>query len=352
MKRAIHLENISMKYKVYNVDPGIHPADDVIHAIMAKADAQIFERDCITERDVIEFAANADALIAARAPITSEVVKNLTNCKVIARPGAGTDNIDHEQATKQGIVVVYVPDFCTEEVANHALTLILACYKKLGVLDKFVRNGNWGFDLLPPMPALKGQVLGLVGFGRISQCLARKAKSLGLKVLVYDPYVPKDIFDKNNLEPSDFESILKKSDFISLHIPLTEETRGMISENQFSMMKPTAYIINCARGAVIDEQSLVKALQQKKLAGAALDCLTKEPPDQNNPLFAMDNVIFTPHSAAYSDDAIDYLRRKTAQQVAQVLKGQQPEFIRNPEVLRNVKLMEINKETCETGSDK
>ncbi|MEW5817738.1 MAG: C-terminal binding protein, partial [Spirochaetota bacterium] len=260
-------------YTVVNLDPHLHPSIGRMQLILHNAHALLTEKKCTTEEEVIDFAVEADAVIAAQAPVTSKVIDKLKQCRVIGRLGAGTDNVDHEAATRHNIVVVYVPDFCTEEVANHALMLILACNKKLKQLDNFVRRGGWGFELAAPIPAIKDQILGLIGFGRIARNLAKKAVFLGMKVIAFDPYVSPEVFEENHSSRGTLEEILKESDYISLHIPLNKETANFIGVKQLKMMKSTAYLINCARGAVVDENALFDILRQHLIAGAALDCL-------------------------------------------------------------------------------
>jgi D-3-phosphoglycerate dehydrogenase len=200
-------------------------------------------------------------------------------------------------------------------------------------LDRFVRSGRWGFDLLAPLPRLAGQVLGLVGFGRIAQSVARKARAFGLEVIGHDPYVKDDVFATCQVAAVRREDLLRRSDYVSLHLPLTPVTRGMIGAKELHLMKPSACLINCARGGVVDESALIEALRQRTIAGVALDCLAQEPPPADHPLFALDNVILTPHSAAYSDGVMAYLREKTIEQIVDVFSGRVPQFVRNPEVL-------------------
>jgi D-3-phosphoglycerate dehydrogenase / 2-oxoglutarate reductase len=329
---------MAMKYTVANLDPQLHEFDDALRQVLRDGGARLIEQECITEEQIIDFAANADAIIAARAPINRRVIAELKQCRVIARPGAGTDNVDHHAATERGVVVVYVPYFCTDEVADHAIMFLLACHKKLLRLDRFVRDGKWGFGLLQPLPSLAGQTLGLVGFGRIAQSVSRKARAFRLDVISYDPYVKCNVFSQCQVAAVGLEDLLRRSDYVSLHMPLTPETKGMIGAAQLSMMKPSAFLINCARGGVVDESALIKALQQRALAGAALDCLAEEPPPAHHPFFVMENVLLTPHSAAYSDGAIAYLREKTVRQIVTVLTGHIPPFVRNPEVLQKLEL--------------
>ena len=325
---------------IANIDPQIHSINGKLRKVLNQMDdAKIIEKECVTEEDVIDFATNADAILTARGPVTQKVINKLTKCKVIGRFGTGTDNVDHNAATEKGIVVVYVPNFCTEEVANHVLMFILACNKQLLYMDNTVRRGQWGQEPIPAIEAIAGQILGLIGFGRIAKSLTLRAQTLGMTVLSYDPFVEDNVFKEFDVEKSDLEKLLYKSDYVSLNVPLTKDTKNVIGFRQLQLMKQTAYLINCGRGELIDEQALFKALKKKAIAGAALDCLTREPPEKNNPLFELDNVILTPHSAAYSESAIAYLREKTVRQVIDVLSGLKPEFIRNPEVLKTVHLV-------------
>jgi D-3-phosphoglycerate dehydrogenase / 2-oxoglutarate reductase len=326
------------RYTVANLNPELHQFDAHLRQRLDTAGAVLVEQECADEAAVMAFAAAAHALISPRAPVTRRVIESLKQCRVIARPGTGTDNVDHQTATERGIVVVYVPDFCTEEVADHTLAFILACHKKLLRLDRFVHSGRWGFDLLTPLPRLVGQVLGLVGFGRIAQSVARKARVFGLEVIGHDPYVKDDVFAPCQVAPVRLEDLMRQSDYISLHIPLTPETRGMIGAKELHLMKPSAYLINCARGGVVDESALVETLQKGVIAGAALDCLAEEPPPAHHPLLNLENVILTPHSAAYSDGAIAFLREKTIEQIVDVFSGRVPQFVRNPEVLTKLAL--------------
>ena len=327
-----------MKYIVANIDPQIHPCSESMRRILAEVGAELIEKECETQNEIVAFASKAHAIMTARAPVTSTVIGSLSECKVIGRFGAGTDNVDHHSATRHKIVVVYVPDFCVEEVSDHALMFLLACNKKLLKLDQDVRGGRWGFQYAKPIPALREQTLGLVGVGRIAQSLARKAQSLGMTDRGYDPYVPMELWDQRQVKAMELHQLLAETDYVSLHTPLTSETQHLVGKKELAQMRPTAYLINCARGEIVDEIALVDALRNNRIAGAALDCLTQEPPEKDNPLFELPSVIFTPHSAAYSESAIAYLRESTVRQVADVLAGRKPTHVRNPDVLQEVEL--------------
>jgi D-3-phosphoglycerate dehydrogenase / 2-oxoglutarate reductase len=318
---------------VVNLDPQIHSLAPRHRKMLAAVGADVVELACSTEREILLATRDADAVLVATATITERVVEQFRHCKVIGRFGAGTDNIDLTASTRHNIVVVYVPDFCTEEVSNHALLFILSSSRQLLVRDADVRQGRWASSRRRMFLDVAGQTLGIVGFGRIGQRLARKAVCLGMQVIAHDPGVSHALFEEVCVRRADLETVLQQSDYVSLHMPLTEHTRQLIGPHQLRLMKRSSYLINCARGEVVDEQALIEALQAGTIAGAALDCLSAEPPTRDNPLFALDNVILTPHLAAHSLVANTYLKDKTVEQVAAVLGGDTPEFVRNTEVL-------------------
>ncbi|MFV8830268.1 C-terminal binding protein [Alkalihalobacterium sp. APHAB7] len=295
---------------------------------------------CRTEEEVIQAAHDADGLINQYAPISRKVIEALEKCKVISRYGVGVNTIDIEAATEKGIIVGNVTDYCMDEVSDHAFALLMACVRKVVTLNSAVKSGNWDFKVGVPIFRLRGRVLGLVGLGKIPQTLAVKAQAFGIKVVAYDPILPKDVADSLNVELLELNDLCKVSDFISVHAPLIESTRGMVSTEQFNVMKKEAFIINTARGPVIDEKALIEALQAGKIAGAGLDVLEQEPIRSDNPLLQMDNVILNPHIAWYSEEAQLELKRKTAQNVADVLSGFYPTYLVNQDVKDKVNLQE------------
>ena len=331
-----------MRYLIVQTDaPSDAPLPDEREALVQSGlEAELVSRECHTEGEVIDLASPADAILTIGAQMTRRVIEHLTRCKVIVRYGIGVDNVDIEAATERGIVVANIPDFCLEEVSNHALLLLLACAKKLVALDKLVRAREWGrkYEVMLPMPEIHGQTLGLVAFGKIPRALVPKAKALGLRVLAHDPYVEDEVIEGYGAEPVGLDKLLREADYVSVHTPLTPETRGMFGEGEFRLMKPTAYFINTSRGPVVDEEALVRALQEGWIAGAGLDVLEEEPPDPDNPLLTMDNVILTPHSASYSDAAFRELRRRVVEEAVRVLKGEWPHSLVNPKVKEKVHL--------------
>jgi len=307
---------------------------------LAKANAELVSADCATEDEIIEAAKDADAIITWGAQITRRVMEALPKCKVIVRYGVGFDTIDVGAATDNDILVVNVPDFCWEEVSNHAITLLLACAKKLALLNDLTKQGLWAESkqAQAPMGSIYRQTLGIIGCGNIGRMTARKAQCFGLKILGYDPYLDKSLARESGITLVSLPELLKESDLVSVHTPLNEQTWHLIGEKEFKQMKPTAYFINTSRGSVVDEPALIKALQEKWLAGAALDVFEKEPVDSDNPLLKMDNVVVTPHSASYSDVAFKRLRTSVGQEAARVLSGRWPKNVVNKTVKPKVNL--------------
>ncbi|MFQ5796358.1 MAG: C-terminal binding protein [Candidatus Bipolaricaulia bacterium] len=308
--------------------------------ILSEIDAELIVGRCRTEDEVIEIGKDADGLMNVAAPITRRVIESLERCRVIARYGIGVDTIDIDAATERGIVVVNVPSFCEDEVSDHAMTLILTCRRKLFQYAAAVRAGHWSWRIGQPIQRLRGQTLGLVAFGKIAQRVAQRAQVFGLKVIAYDPYAPEERFEKLGVERVDLGELLETSDIVSVHTPLTEETRGLIGEAELARMKRSAYLINTSRGPVIDEEALYRALRDSQIAGAGLDVLDEEPPRRENPLFELENVIITPHVAGYSESSWVEVRTKIAQDVARVLKGKTPQGFVNPEVEVDLKRTE------------
>jgi D-3-phosphoglycerate dehydrogenase len=301
-----------MRFKVVHVDSGISPPTEIERNELAKVGASLVLADCKSEEDIIAAAKDADGILSARRLITRNVMNSLEKCKVIARYGVGVDNIDIPAATDHGIAVANVPDYCMEEVANHSIMFLLACAKKLIPLNNAMKEGKWPRNLLKPMSCIYGETLGLVGFGRIAQAVASKAKVFGLNVIAYDPYMPEAKARELGVRLVTLDELVSESDYISVHPPLTKETHHMIGREQFRKMKKSAIIINVARGPVIDEEALIEALETGEIAGAGLDVFEKEPLDPDNRLLKLDCVALTPHSASYSEAAFAELRRRVA----------------------------------------
>lgn len=268
--------------------------------------------------------ADADAVVVQYVEITQQLIQAMKHCKVIIKYGIGVNNIDVDAATKAGIYVCNVPDYGIDEVSNHAIALMFALHRKLNMLQNAMRNGEWGVERAVPIHRLAGSTVGLMGLGRIPALVAEKLSGLGVQVLAHDPYVSEAKARQHNVALVDFDTLCAQSDIISIHCPLTDETRHIFDRHTFDKMKPGAILINTARGPVVNEAELVDALSSGKLAAAGLDTFEEEPLRMDSPLLQMENVIATPHCAWYSEEAIQILQKKVAEEVANVLSGNQP----------------------------
>jgi D-3-phosphoglycerate dehydrogenase / 2-oxoglutarate reductase len=272
--------------------------------------------------DILAVARDADAILVTYAKLPGDLLRQLKNCKAIGRFGLGVDNIDLPAAKELGIAVNYVPDYCLREVSDHAMALILALARKIPFSNALVQSGRWEVPPIVPLRRLEGQTLGLIGFGNIPRALAPKAQAFGLKVLTHDPYIDTNAAAALGVESVSFDDLLARSDFISVHAPLQPATRGLMNATAFAKMKKGAFLINTARGPLVDEAALVAALDAGHLGSAALDVVTAEPLAKDSLLLHRDNVIVTPHTAFYSVEALEELQTKCATDVARVLSGE------------------------------
>lgn len=286
-----------------------------------------------------EFAAGVrevDAIITSWGlPIDRQVIDSMSRCVVIGVGSIGVDMVDVEAATEAGIVVTNVPDVFIEEVADYAMMLLLSVSKLTPAMTRMARQGEWyqARPLLSRIPRMMGQTLGLLAFGNVARCTARRAKAFGMHVIAHDPYVSELELSASGVEPVSFPELLARSDYLSIHAPLNDETRHMIDAAALGQMKRTAVLVNTARGPIIDEQALVDALRDGAIAGAGLDVLEQEPPSPDSPLLQMENVIVTPHVASASTRMRPETRRRAAREVAMVLRGRWPMSCVNPTVL-------------------
>ncbi len=288
------------------------------------------------EKETIrEYIAEADGMINRTHEITEEIIAGASKLKVIGQHGTGTDYIDVEAASKRGIAVVNAPRANYLSVAEYTIMVILALSYKLLVADRYLRAGKWTMRNRLDAHELQGRKAGIVGLGRIGREVARKCiLAFGIEVCGFDPYVSEDqLMGLDITLCNNLEELLSKSDFVTIHVPLTQRTRGLIGKKEISQMKRTAYLINASRGGVIDEEALIEMLQSDKIAGAALDVFEKEPPDQDNPLLKTTNTILTPHSASRTEEAKIRMALQVVEEVLKVLRGEQPTHIANPEVL-------------------
>ena len=287
-----------------------------------------------SEVTLAALAADCDGIMTCFAQVTPAVVRAAERCRVISRYGVGVDNIAVDVATELGIPVTYVPDYCVDEVSDHVMALLLTWNRQVGFYDGVAKAGRWEGTPSPhPLTRLRGQTIGIVGFGRIGRAVADKSRAFGLDVAVHDPYLPADAALPDGVSAAAMDDLLAVSDYVTVHTPLNDETQGLISREAFQRMKSSAYIINCARGPIIDEPALIDALRDGQIAGAGLDVMESSAPPADHPLFAMDNVIVTPHVAFLSQQSVLELEVRTAQATVDVLQGRMPEFLVNPAVL-------------------
>ena len=302
---------------------------------LGSIDAEVVEVSTTVEEEFIEAARDADAIIGGWHPITRTIIEGLQRCKVIALGSVGVDKVDVAAATERGIPVTNVPDTFVDEVADHTMTLILATYRRLNIIDTMVRDGRWseGRPYLYNFPRLMGQSLGFISFGNIPRAVSRRAAPFGLHMLAYDPYIEELTISRYGVEPVGLSELLQRSDIVSVHAPGRAETYHMLSEKQFRLMKPSALLINNGRGPTVDEAALIRALEEKWIAGAGLDVFENEPPDPDNPLLHMDNVILTAHVASASARFDPERRRRVGREISLVLTGRWPMACVNPSVL-------------------
>ena len=282
------------------------------------------------ENHLIQACREADGLLNQYAFLTRRVLENLPKCKVVSRYGVGVDSVDLKAATDLGIIVANVPDYCLGEVADQTISIILALIRKTAFFDQKVKSGQWDFRLGIPINRTRGKTLGLIGCGKIGMEVSKRISSFGIKVIAFDPYIGKT---PEVIELKDIDSVLKESDIISIHCPLNDSTRHLIGEREFTKMERKPLLVNTSRGAIVDEKDLINALKQGHISGAGLDVLEKEPPDAQNPLLKMENVVLSPHIGFYSEESISELKRRTAKNVSEVLMGKWPSSVVNYEVM-------------------
>lgn len=307
------------------VDAERFPFDEDDLRILANGGVRLEEIVGHDPEHVISAARDADAIFVYSLKVDKTFIEQLNHCKIIARCGVGYDNIDVATAQAQGIEVTYVPDYGVHDVAEHTIALLMASARRLAASDRAVQAGNWPSYLeLGPMSRISGSTLGLLGFGRIARQVAARASALGLSVLTHDSFVDPKEAQQLGVPLLSLQQVLERSDFVSIHLPLTPETYHLIDDSTLGLMRPSAMLINTSRGAVIDQDALLKALDSGKIAGAALDVLEHEPPEKGNSIINRPNVLITPHSAAYTREALSEVRRTALTDVIRVLHGEQP----------------------------
>ncbi len=318
---------------------------------LAPLGAEIVEIASGTDEEFVKAARDADALYAKGRRITKRMIDGLERCKVISLGSVGVDSVDVAAATARGIPVTNVPDTFIEEVADHAMMLILATFRRLVVQDRLVREGRWkeGRPMLLKIPRLMGQTLGLIAFGHVARAVAMRARAFGVHILAYDPYVEELVMSPYGVEPASLTDLLKRSDIVSMHAPATPEAQHMLREEHFRLMKPTALFVNTGRGPTVDESALTKALQEGWIAGAGLDVLEEEPAAPTSALLKMDNVILTAHVASASARFDPARLRRVGHEIALVLGGKWPRSCVNPSVLEKSGLRRWQPYSMERG---
>lgn len=296
----------------------------VERTVLRPLDAEIIHTGNLTEPEALAAVKSADALMVTLERVTAPIINSMDRCRVISRAGTGLDTIDIPTATARGIWVAYVPDYSIDEVSTHAIALLLAQARGVVPLVQSTRSGQWDPMRSGPVHRLRDQTLGIIGFGRIGQATAAKGKGLGLKVIVFDPFLNDEAVERLGVRAVDLETLAREADYISLHTPLLDSTRHIINEHFLSLTKPTAYLINAARGPLVDETALLHAVRNGQLAGAALDVLAAEPAPADHPLLQEERILITPHSAWYSEEAKIEMRTRAAEEVVRVLQGQPP----------------------------
>ncbi|MCC7372862.1 MAG: C-terminal binding protein [Chloroflexi bacterium] len=293
-------------------------------AILEGIGAELVREHVKDEAGLIRALAGAEVILTQYAPLTARVLATLDRCKGIVRYGVGFDTVDVPAATKRGIYVCNVPDYGTDEVSDHAITLLLAIARKLIVAAEGVQRGVWSVEPLKPVGRLRGRALGIIGLGRIGSLTAAKAQGFGIRVIAHDPALPASAFAERNVTPVGLDELLQTADYVSIHAPLSAETRHLIGERALRLMKPSAFLINTARGGLVDADALATALRAGEIAGAALDVMETEPIARDSALLGLENCIITPHAAWYSDEAAAALQRLAGEEAARLLLGQAP----------------------------
>ncbi len=305
---------------------------DIEREVLSPLGAELMVAETGDEAELLALAPQADAIITNWKRVSAAVLDAAPRCRIVSRYGVGVDNIAVDHATELGILVTNVPDYCVEEVSDHALALLLACARSIPQFDRSSQQGQWDLPGGKPMYRVRGRTLGIVGFGRIGAALAAKVQCLGLRVLAYSPNTEEGERDGVTFTRN-LVWLLSESDYVSLHVPLTPDTHVMVDTVFLGHMRPEAFLINTARGGVVDEPALFEALQTSVIRGAALDVLTVEPPPPDHPLLGLPNCLITPHAAFTSVESLAELELRSAQHVAMALQGELPPHVVNPAVL-------------------
>ncbi len=323
-------------YKVFMTDMAFQDTE-IEQAELAIAGAELFLASGSDPKTLAREGKDCDAMIIGYAPITAEVIESLAKCKVMVRVGIGYDNIDLEAASRRGIMVANIPDYCQDEVADHAMALFLSGVRKVTFLNNRVKDGSWDVNEAKPIPRLRGKLFGVFGLGSIGQRVAERAKAFSMEVCSFDPFISQKVFDNLGVKRFyNFNDFLASIDFLSIHAPHTEETKHIINLQNLKKMKRTAFIVNTSRGPLINEDDLYVALKEGIISGAGLDVLENEPPTYPFPLAELNNIILTPHAAFYSEESELELRRKTGQEIVCAIKEGRPKYWVNKKMMEQI----------------
>ena len=324
------------RFKVVLVIRDKNPLPEWVPGRLEAAGIDFSVRICWNKEELALHACDADLVWAyggRRGLLVGENLTELKNCGAILRTGSGTDNVDDKTATEKGIVVVNTPHVIADQVADHAISLLFSLVRQVTRHDRLIRSGIWdSWQAMPTAPRFRGATLGLVAFGRIPRLVAKKLCGFEMLYQAYDPFVDGEVLEAHGVKGVALDELLKTSDYVSLHCPLSEKTYHLIGERELRLMQPTALLVNTARGAVIDELALIRALEEGWIAGAALDVMDSEPPNADNPLLEMENVVLTPHIAGYSDTYPQEYAEASVEAIIDLADGQWPRFVVNPKV--------------------
>jgi len=324
-----------MSWKVLITDH-VWPNTDPERKVLEAAGAEVLISPDGEESTLIELSKDVDAIMTCFAQVTENVVRAAKKCVVIGRFGVGTDNIAVDTATELGIAVTYVPDYCIDEVSDHVIAMLNTWNRKISIFDQSVKRDGWGhLGLTMRIMRLRGKTIGIVGFGRIGQAVAKKAAAFGITVIAHDPIISGTTAKEHGAQLVDLQELLTLSDFVTLHAPLIPSTHHMIGESELNLMKKEAFLINAARGPLIDENALYKALKNGDIAGAGLDVMEDNVPARNHPLLQLDNIIITPHTAFFSQESTLELEQRAATEVVNVYQGLMPDNLYNGDVLNH-----------------
>jgi D-3-phosphoglycerate dehydrogenase len=324
-----------MQFRVIRTTVFPHAPESMLaeeRRILGEVGAEVVAVTCTSSAELAELARGAHGVIVSNVPVTDSVMAAMPDCRAVVTASIGFDHIDLAAATARGIAVANVPDFCAREVANHTMGLLLACARKIVPLNAALQAGQWDRTMFPPMSSIYGETLGLISFGRIARQVAMRARAFEMHVIAFDPYVDAATAAQFDVELVPLDELLRRSDYVSVHAPRTPETHHLLSSREFALMKSTAMLFNTGRGGVIDEPALARALRAGQIAGAGIDVFEQEPMAPDNPLLGMKNVVVTPHAGGYSEEAIRTVRRRAAEEVARILRGERPHNLVNTDL--------------------